>query len=42
MLDTDPDRERTVTAAEAGTLPVVSMEAVFRRRAANGGEMPGE
>jgi hypothetical protein len=42
MLDTDPDREATIAAAEAGSLPVVSMEDVFRRRVANGGEMPGE
>jgi hypothetical protein len=42
MLDTDPDREPIIVAAEAGTLPVVSMEEVFRRRVANGGEMPGE
>jgi hypothetical protein len=42
MLDTDPDRERTITAAEDGSLPIVTMEEVFRRRAANGGEMPGE
>jgi hypothetical protein len=42
MFDTDPERERTIAATEAGTLPVVSMDEVFRRRAANGGEIPGE
>ncbi len=33
MLDTDPDREGVISAAEAGTLPTVSMDEVFRRRA---------
>ncbi|MFI9239517.1 hypothetical protein [Streptomyces sp. NPDC053079] len=41
MLDTDPDRERIIAAAEAGTLPTVSMDEVLRRRIA-GGATPGE
>ncbi|MEU3755039.1 hypothetical protein AB0H17_20055 [Streptomyces olivoreticuli] len=42
MLDTDPARDHIITAAEAGTLPTVSMAEVLRRRAAEGGAMPGE
>ncbi|MGK5642865.1 hypothetical protein ACSNOK_31865 [Streptomyces sp. URMC 126] len=42
MLDTDPERERVIAATEAGTLPVVSMDEIIRRRRAAGGEMPGE
>ncbi|MDP9865044.1 MULTISPECIES: hypothetical protein [Streptosporangium] len=32
MLDTDPDRDRVRAAAEAGTLPTVSMDEILRRR----------
>ncbi|MEU3354907.1 hypothetical protein [Streptomyces sp. NPDC037389] len=32
MLDTDPDRERIIAAAEVGTLPTVSMDAVLKLR----------
>ncbi|GIH69177.1 hypothetical protein [Sphaerimonospora thailandensis] len=32
MLDTDPDRDRVHEAAEAGTLPVTTMDEVIRRR----------
>jgi hypothetical protein len=42
MLDTDPERERIIAAAEAGTLQTVTMDEVMRRRIANGGAMPGE
>ncbi|MET7936534.1 hypothetical protein [Streptomyces sp. NPDC005322] len=42
MLDTDPERERTIAAVEAGTLPTVTMEEVVRRRRANGVAIPGE
>jgi hypothetical protein len=42
MLDTDPDRERVIAAAESGNLPAVSMEEVIRRRISNGGELPGD
>jgi hypothetical protein len=41
MLDTDPERARVIAAAESGTLPTLSIDEVFRRRAANGGAMPG-
>ncbi|MFJ9846327.1 hypothetical protein ACIRYZ_38985 [Kitasatospora sp. NPDC101155] len=42
MLDTDPDRERIIAAANAGTLPTTSWEQIYRRRRERGGEMPGE
>ncbi|MEV7602958.1 hypothetical protein AB0O91_36890 [Kitasatospora sp. NPDC089797] len=42
MLDTDPDGERIIAAADAGTLATVSWEQVYRRRRERGGEMPGE
>lgn len=42
MLDTDPNRARTIAAVEAGTLPTVSMAEVWRRRRATGATMPGE
>ncbi|MER5641891.1 hypothetical protein ABT095_33765 [Kitasatospora sp. NPDC002227] len=42
MLDTDPEQDRIIAAARAGTLPTSSMEEVFRRRRERGGEMPGE
>ena len=42
MLDSDPERERIIAAAEAGTLQTVTMDEVMRRRIANGGAMPGE
>ncbi|WP_433438513.1 hypothetical protein [Nonomuraea sp. CA-141351] len=32
MLDTDPDRDRVRTAAEAGRLPTTSMDEILRRR----------
>ncbi|WP_405729605.1 hypothetical protein OG607_28765 [Streptomyces sp. NBC_01537] len=38
MLDTDPERERIIAAAEAGTLQTVSMDQVRARRIANGTE----
>jgi hypothetical protein len=34
MLDSDPDRERVIAAAESGVLSPVSMEEVVRRRIA--------
>ena len=42
MLDSDPERERIIAAAEAGTLQTVTMDEVMWRRIANGGAMPGE
>ncbi|GAA5072560.1 hypothetical protein HNP84_003805 [Thermocatellispora tengchongensis] len=36
MLDTDPDRDRIRAAAEAGNLPITSMDDVFRRRRERG------
>jgi hypothetical protein len=42
MLDTDPERERTIAAVQTGTLPTVTMAEVFRSRRSNGVEMPGE
>ncbi|MEV4433995.1 hypothetical protein [Streptomyces sp. NPDC049555] len=42
MLDSDPSRAQIIADAEAGTLPTVGMDEVFRRRRAAGGEMPGE
>ncbi|MCO8308841.1 hypothetical protein [Streptomyces sp. RKCA744] len=42
MLDSDPQRDRIHTAAEAGTLPTTSWDEIARRRRANGGAMPGE
>jgi hypothetical protein len=33
MLDTDPERDRIHAEAEAGTLPVTTMEAIKQRRA---------
>jgi hypothetical protein len=36
MLDTDPDRERIWKAAEAGTLPTTTMDAILRRRQERG------
>ncbi|GGO18007.1 hypothetical protein IEI92_10060 [Microbispora bryophytorum] len=32
MLDTDPHRDRVHAAAEAGTLPTTTMDAIARRR----------
>jgi hypothetical protein len=32
MLDSDPDRDRIHAAAEAGTLPVTTMDAIKARR----------
>jgi hypothetical protein len=42
MLDTDPERDDIIAAAEADTLPTVTMEEVFRRRHAAGGATPRE
>lgn len=42
MLGSDPDRDRSHAAAEAGTLPTTSFEDIALRRRANGGAMPGE
>ena len=36
MLDSDPERERIIAAAEAGTLQTVRMDQVRARRIANG------
>ncbi|MGV9380993.1 hypothetical protein ACWDRB_34615 [Nonomuraea sp. NPDC003707] len=36
MLDTDPDRDRVRAAAEAGTLPTMTMDEVLRRRRESG------
>lgn len=36
MLDTDPERDRIQTEAEAGTLPVTTMDAIKQRRAQRG------
>jgi hypothetical protein len=41
MLDTDPDRDRTISAVQAGALETVTMDEVMRRRRANGGAVPG-
>ena len=41
MLDTDPERARIIEAVHAGTLPMVTMAEVLRRRRASGGAMPG-
>ena len=38
MLDSDPDRDRIHAAAEAGTLPVTTVQAVADRRARRGAE----
>lgn len=40
MLATDPDRDRIVAEAEAGTLPAVSLEEAMRQRIRNGGAVP--
>lgn len=42
MLDTDPDRDQIIAAAQAGTLPTTTMAEVLRRRRTHGGAMPGE
>jgi hypothetical protein len=36
MLDTDPGRDRIQTEAQAGTLPVTTMDAIKQRRAQRG------
>jgi hypothetical protein len=36
MLDTDPQRDRIQAQAEAGTLPVTTMEAIKQQRAHHG------
>jgi hypothetical protein len=38
MLDSDPDRDRIHTAAEAGTLPTTTLEDIRHRRRQNGAE----
>jgi hypothetical protein len=38
VLDSDPDRDRIHAAAEAGTLPVTTLEDVRQRRQQNGAE----
>jgi hypothetical protein len=38
MLDTDPQRDRIRTQAEAGTLPVTTMDAIGQRRARHGAQ----
>ncbi|TJZ92744.1 hypothetical protein [Actinacidiphila oryziradicis] len=42
MLDSDPDRDRIHSAAQAGTLPTTTFEDIARLRRARGGAMPGE
>ena len=42
MLDTDPARHALYGAVENGTLPSVTMAAVFAQRRSNGGAIPGE
>ncbi|GAA1229756.1 hypothetical protein GCM10009665_20230 [Kitasatospora nipponensis] len=41
-LDADPEQDRIIAAARAGTLPTVSMADVLRLRRERGGAMPGE
>ncbi|MGF1429911.1 hypothetical protein [Kitasatospora sp. LaBMicrA B282] len=41
-LDADPEQDRIVSAARAGTLPTVTMADVVRLRRERGGELPGE
>jgi hypothetical protein len=36
MLDTDPERDRIYAEAEAGALPVTTMDAIKQRRAQHG------
>jgi hypothetical protein len=38
MLDTDPERDRIHADAEAGTLPVTTMDAIKQRRAQHGAQ----
>jgi hypothetical protein len=38
VLDSDPDRDGIHAAAEAGTLPVTTLEDVRQRRQQNGAE----
>jgi hypothetical protein len=39
MLDTDPDRDRTIAAVQAGTMATVTMAEVIRRRQTGGGAL---
>jgi hypothetical protein len=41
MLDSDPDRDRIISAIQAGAVETVTMDEVTRRRRAGGGAMPG-
>ncbi|MDH6113407.1 hypothetical protein P3T36_001714 [Kitasatospora sp. MAP12-15] len=41
-LDADPEQERIIAAARAGTLPTGTMADVLRLRRDRGAEMPGE
>ncbi|MEU1904258.1 MULTISPECIES: hypothetical protein [Streptomyces] len=41
-LDADPEQDRIIAAARAGTLPTVTMADVVRLRRERGGELPGE
>ncbi len=41
-LDSDPEQNRIIAAARAGTLPTVTMADVVRLRHERGGEPPGE
>ncbi|GAA3603396.1 hypothetical protein GCM10022419_104820 [Nonomuraea rosea] len=38
MLDTDPERDRVRSAAEAGSLPTTTMEEISRRRQERGAQ----
>jgi hypothetical protein len=41
-MDADPEQDRLIAAARAGTLPTVTMADVVRLRRERGGELPGE
>ena len=41
-LDTDPEQDRIIAAARAGTLPTSTMADVVRLRRERGGDLPGE
>ncbi|BFV61226.1 hypothetical protein KCMC57_up63300 [Kitasatospora sp. CMC57] len=41
-MDADPDQDRIIAAARAGTLATGTMANVIRLRGERGGELPGE
>ncbi|MGW2545245.1 hypothetical protein ACWC5I_31305 [Kitasatospora sp. NPDC001574] len=41
-MDTDPDQDRIIAAARAGTMPTATMADVLRLHRERGGELPGE